>query len=76
MPILRRIPEVIPGFLDTHFHSLDAFATKMAQQDGVTTRMDLKQGAADPCGRYRYGGNPRQEHVIDQPAEAQSSARK
>jgi len=37
---------VAPGFIDTHFHSVDVFATKMALRDGVTTGMDLEQGAA------------------------------
>jgi len=37
---------VAPGFIDTHFHSVDVFATKMAVRDGVTTGMDLEQGAA------------------------------
>lgn len=32
--------------IDTHFHSVDVFATKMAIRDGVTTGMDLEQGAA------------------------------
>jgi len=36
---------VAPGFIDTHFHSVDVFATKMALRDGVTTGMDLEQGA-------------------------------
>jgi N-acyl-D-amino-acid deacylase len=35
---------VAPGFIDTHFHSVDVFATKMALRDGVTTGMDLEQG--------------------------------
>jgi len=37
---------VAPGFIDTHFHSVDVFATKMALRDGVTTGMDLEQGSA------------------------------
>ncbi len=36
---------VAPGFIDTHFHSQDEFATKMALRDGVTTGMDLEAGA-------------------------------
>ena len=36
---------VAPGFIDTHFHSVDIFATKMALRDGVTTGMDLEAGA-------------------------------
>jgi len=36
---------VAPGFIDTHFHSLDLFAVKFALRDGVTTGMDLEYGA-------------------------------
>ena len=36
---------VAPGFIDTHFHALDPFATKLALRDGVTTGMDLETGA-------------------------------
>ncbi|MDP4744864.1 MAG: amidohydrolase family protein [Porticoccaceae bacterium] len=36
---------VAPGFIDTHFHSVDRFATKLAVRDGVTTGMDLEAGA-------------------------------
>ncbi|MCT4372039.1 aminoacylase [Yangia mangrovi] len=36
---------VAPGFIDTHFHAVDLFATKMALRDGVTTGMDLELGA-------------------------------
>jgi hypothetical protein len=36
---------VAPGFIDTHFHSLDIFAVKFALRDGVTTGMDLEYGA-------------------------------
>ncbi|MBS0251290.1 MAG: amidohydrolase family protein, partial [Proteobacteria bacterium] len=36
---------VAPGFIDTHFHSVDPFATKMVVADGVTTGMDLEAGA-------------------------------
>jgi len=36
---------VAPGFIDTHFHSVDPFATKMSLRDGVTTGMDLELGA-------------------------------
>lgn len=35
---------VAPGFIDTHFHSVDPFATKMALTGGVTTGMDLEAG--------------------------------
>jgi N-acyl-D-amino-acid deacylase len=35
---------VAPGFIDTHFHAVDPFATKMALRDGVTTGMDLELG--------------------------------
>lgn len=36
---------VAPGFIDSHFHALDPFATKLAVQDGVTTGLDLEAGA-------------------------------
>ena len=36
---------VAPGFIDTHFHAVDRFATKMAVAGGVTTGMDLESGA-------------------------------
>ncbi len=36
---------VSPGFIDTHYHAVDEFATKMALRDGVTTGMDLELGA-------------------------------
>jgi len=36
---------VAPGFIDTHFHAVDPFATKMSLRDGVTTGMDLEFGA-------------------------------
>jgi len=36
---------VAPGFIDTHFHSLDGLSIKMAARDGVTTGMDLEIGA-------------------------------
>jgi len=36
---------VAPGFIDTHFHAVDPFATKMSLRDGVTTGMDLEAGA-------------------------------
>lgn len=36
---------VAPGFIDTHFHSVDRYATKLAVADGITTGMDLEAGA-------------------------------
>lgn len=36
---------VAPGFIDTHFHSLDGLSIKLAALDGVTTGMDLEVGA-------------------------------
>ncbi len=36
---------VSPGFIDTHFHAVDPFATKMALRDGTTTGMDLELGS-------------------------------
>jgi len=42
---------VAPGFIDTHFHAVDPFATKMAVADGITTGMDLEAGAS-PVGEW------------------------
>ena len=36
---------VAPGFIDTHYHATDPFASKMALRDGVTTGMDLEAGS-------------------------------
>lgn len=36
---------VAPGFIDTHFHSVDPFGAKIALRNGVTTGMDLELGA-------------------------------
>jgi N-acyl-D-glutamate deacylase len=36
---------VAPGFIDTHYHATDFFASKMALRDGVTTGMDLEAGS-------------------------------
>lgn len=44
---------VAPGFIDTHFHSMDEFATKAALRDGVTSGMDLESGASDIKQWYR-----------------------
>ena len=43
---------VSPGFIDTHYHAVDIFATKMALRDGVTTGMDLELGAFNVKGWY------------------------
>ena len=43
---------VSPGFIDTHYHAVDDFATKMALRDGVTTGMDLELGAFNVKGWY------------------------
>ncbi|MBU2941422.1 aminoacylase [Shimia thalassica] len=43
---------VAPGFIDTHYHAVDIFATKMALRDGVTTGMDLELGSFDVKGWY------------------------
>ena len=43
---------VAPGFIDTHFHATDPFATKLVVADGVTTGMDLEQGATPIGGWY------------------------
>ena len=37
---------VAPGFIDTHFHAVDPFASKLAVADGITTGMDLEAGAS------------------------------
>ena len=36
---------VAPGFIDTHYHATDVFASKMALRDGVTTGVDLEAGS-------------------------------
>lgn len=36
---------VAPGFIDTHFHAVDPFGTKLGVADGITTGMDLESGA-------------------------------
>ena len=36
---------VAPGFIDTHYHAMDVFSSKMALRDGVTTGMDLEAGS-------------------------------
>ena len=36
---------VAPGFIDTHYHAMDVFGSKMALRDGVTTGMDLEAGS-------------------------------
>lgn len=36
---------VAPGFIDTHFHAVDPFGTKLGVADGITTGMDLEVGA-------------------------------
>jgi len=43
---------VAPGFIDTHFHALDPFATKLALRDGVTTGMDLETGSLHVAAWY------------------------
>jgi len=43
---------VAPGFIDTHFHALDPFATKLALRDGVTTGMDLQTGSLHVAAWY------------------------
>ncbi|WP_219932617.1 hypothetical protein [Microbulbifer sp. YPW1] len=49
---------VAPGFIDTHFHSIDPFATKMVVADGVTTGMDLEAGSTR-VGVVRHQGEGR-----------------
>ena len=43
---------VSPGFVDTHYHATDVFASKMALRDGVTTGMDLEAGSFNVKGWY------------------------
>ncbi|MEO9902358.1 amidohydrolase family protein [Nisaea sp.] len=43
---------VAPGFIDTHYHPVDEFATMMALRDGVTTGMDLEFRAFNVGGWY------------------------
>lgn len=43
---------VAPGFIDTHYHAVDPFGVRMALRDGVTTGMDLEQGATSIAEWY------------------------
>ncbi|HRD64775.1 MAG TPA: amidohydrolase family protein [Candidatus Competibacter sp.] len=43
---------VAPGFIDTHYHAIDEFATKLAVADGITTGMDLEAGASRVADWY------------------------
>ena len=43
---------VAPGFIDTHSHAVDPFGVRMALRDGVTTAMDLEQGATSIAKWY------------------------
>jgi len=43
---------VAPGFIDTHYHAVDPFGVRMALRDGVTTGMDLEQGATSIAKWY------------------------
>lgn len=36
---------VAPGFIDTHFHSLDPLTVRLGALDGVTSGMDMEAGA-------------------------------
>ena len=49
---------VAPGFIDTHYHAVDVFATKMALRDGVTTGMDLEAGSFNVSGWYEQKETP------------------
>ncbi len=44
---------VAPGFIDTHFHSMDPYATKLAVSDGITTGMDLEAGSSSVGDWYK-----------------------
>ena len=35
---------VAPGFIDTHYHAVDPFGSKMALRDGTTSGLDLEMG--------------------------------
>jgi len=43
---------VAPGFIDTHYHAVDPFGVRMALRDGVTTGMDMEQGATSVAEWY------------------------
>jgi len=43
---------VAPGFIDTHYHAVDSFGVRMALRDGVTTGMDMEQGATSVAQWY------------------------
>ena len=43
---------VAPGFIDTHWHSLDPFGIKIGLRDGVTTAMDIEAGAHNVAQWY------------------------
>lgn len=43
---------VAPGFIDTHYHAVDPFGVRMALRDGVTTGMDMEQGATSIAKWY------------------------
>lgn len=47
---------VAPGFIDTHFHAVDPYATKLALRDGVTTGMDLELGSTSVGEWYARKG--------------------
>jgi len=55
-----------PGFIDTHYHAVDPSATKLALREGVTTGMDLEQGAFN-LGAWLGGRRPRpgDRHRLD-----------
>ena len=62
---------VAPGFIDTHFHSMDEFATKVALRDGVTSGMDLEAGAfnvqqwyADKKGNWQINYGVTASHLL------------
>lgn len=43
---------VAPGFIDTHYHAVEPFGVRMALRDGVTTGMDMEQGATSVAQWY------------------------
>ena len=53
---------VAPGFIDTHFHAVDPFASKMAVADGITTGMDLEAAKARRDASPRELASTLREH--------------
>jgi hypothetical protein len=43
---------VAPGFIDTHFHSVDPFGMKLAARNGVTSPLDMEAGVWNVAAYY------------------------